>query len=85
MDAKLDSILGSLDYKLLQEVAHFNISGGPRDLNVPASISTFQKAIENATNQQAVFNSFDISTVKMKNVYQAVDHNSLLYSRILIN
>jgi hypothetical protein len=30
-----------LNYKLITHVAHFNISGGPRDLNVPASISSF--------------------------------------------
>ena len=48
VDQLLEAIFSKLDYKNLKHVAHFNVSGGPRDLNVPADISSFAKAIARA-------------------------------------
>ena len=57
------------NYLEASHVAHFNLSGGPRDLNVPTLSASFDKFKEEASEKNEVFNSFELSTLKMKNVF----------------
>ena len=75
-----------IDYKRIQQVANINFSGGVRDMNVPIEHANFNIA-RDASNKQNYthFFAYETSTVMMKNVNQAIDHNSQLYSRAFLN
>jgi len=84
VDVSLETVLLQLDFSKMGHIAHFNISGGPRDMNVPSADSSFERIVQvNDLADPALF--FDISTIKTKNLYQSFDHNSQLYSRLFFN
>jgi hypothetical protein len=41
MENLLDDLFKGIEYHKLNNVAHFNISGGPRDLSVPSKTASF--------------------------------------------
>jgi hypothetical protein len=42
LEKYLSGIVKKLNYENLEDVAHFNLFGGPRDLNVPNSLAGFE-------------------------------------------
>jgi hypothetical protein len=85
LESLLNRIVFGLDYARYSHVAHFNINGGIRDFNVPASLTSFELLLNQASTVGQQFHSLELSSQVMKNVFQSIDHNSQLYSRVFLN